>query len=54
VDGPGGNNNTLPWPELENAAVGQLNLELAFHDQKEFIGVRVLVPRIISGDHSKS
>lgn len=45
--------NTLPWLESQRALLGQINLKAPLHDQKEFVGMWVPVPRVIPAVHRK-
>src|SRR5688572_4451043 len=49
-----GNDHTLPRPEPQCPTVGQVDLEPAFHDQKELIGARMLMPRVVPSEHRQA
>jgi hypothetical protein len=54
MNDPGGDNNALPRPKRQRETVGQLDFEFTLHDKEEFIGARMLVPRIVSSDNSQT
>src|SRR5688500_15565892 len=54
MNGSRRHDRTLPRPEPQSPTVGQVDLESAFHDQKELIGARMLMPRVVSSEYRQA
>src|SRR5258708_7575010 len=46
--------DTLPRPQSDFATVSEIDKQRSLHDQKQFVGMRMIMPRIIALNDSES